>query len=234
MTRRNCVDCCRRLPPRLILRALLEALLFLCGIVLGAWLIFRFRRHLQDGNAGQEGRPSPRERRPVSAGEEHTGPDCEVCAAARALAADRGAEVRPEQVTYDAEVTRLVDAGCSPAIAHQAAAPVSALARSEEQEQVPLVLVNGGGAYTLVLAEAVAGDGGPRQCPGEWACGHRRLPTLRRRRRGGRRHVRGSGSLRAGPGTRDGPASGQGAGRLRWSRCVLAAGLVTFVPGLGA
>ena len=37
--------------PRLILRALLGALLFLCGIVLGAWLIFRFRRHIQDSNA---------------------------------------------------------------------------------------------------------------------------------------------------------------------------------------
>jgi len=42
------------LPPitlRLILRALLGVLLFLCGIVLGAWLIFRFRRHVKDGNA---------------------------------------------------------------------------------------------------------------------------------------------------------------------------------------
>ena len=42
------------LPPitlRLILRALLGVLLFLCGIVLGAWLIFRFRRHSQDSNA---------------------------------------------------------------------------------------------------------------------------------------------------------------------------------------
>lgn len=41
------------LPPitlRLILRALLGVLLFLCGIVLGAWLIFRFRRQVQDGN----------------------------------------------------------------------------------------------------------------------------------------------------------------------------------------
>ena len=41
------------LPPitlRLILRALLGALLFLCGIVLGAWLIFRFRRQIQDSN----------------------------------------------------------------------------------------------------------------------------------------------------------------------------------------
>jgi len=37
--------------PQLILRALLGALLFLCGIVLGAWLIFRFRRHIQDSNA---------------------------------------------------------------------------------------------------------------------------------------------------------------------------------------
>ena len=42
------------LPPitlRLILRALLGVLLFLCGIVLGAWLIFRFRRHVQDSDA---------------------------------------------------------------------------------------------------------------------------------------------------------------------------------------
>ena len=42
------------LPPitlRLILRGLLGALLFLCGIVLGAWLIFRFRRHAKDSNA---------------------------------------------------------------------------------------------------------------------------------------------------------------------------------------
>jgi hypothetical protein len=42
------------LPPitlRLILRALLGVLLFLCGIVLGAWLIFRFRRQVKDGNA---------------------------------------------------------------------------------------------------------------------------------------------------------------------------------------
>jgi hypothetical protein len=37
--------------PRLIFRALLGVLLFLCGIVLGAWLIFRFRRHVQDSNA---------------------------------------------------------------------------------------------------------------------------------------------------------------------------------------
>ena len=37
--------------PRLILRALLGVLLFFCGIGLGAWLIFRFRRHAQDGNA---------------------------------------------------------------------------------------------------------------------------------------------------------------------------------------
>jgi hypothetical protein len=42
------------LPPitlRLILRALLGVLLFFCGIVLGAWLIFRFRRHVQDSAA---------------------------------------------------------------------------------------------------------------------------------------------------------------------------------------
>ena len=30
--------------PRLIFRALLGVLLFFCGIVLGAWLLFRFRR----------------------------------------------------------------------------------------------------------------------------------------------------------------------------------------------
>lgn len=42
------------LPPitlQLILRALLGVLLFFCGIVLGAWLIFRFRRHVQDSDA---------------------------------------------------------------------------------------------------------------------------------------------------------------------------------------
>lgn len=42
------------LPPitlRLILRALLGALLFLCGIALGAWLLFRSRRYVQDSNA---------------------------------------------------------------------------------------------------------------------------------------------------------------------------------------
>ena len=42
------------LPPitlRLILRALLGVLLFFCGIVLGAWLIFRFRRHAPDSDA---------------------------------------------------------------------------------------------------------------------------------------------------------------------------------------
>lgn len=37
--------------PRLIYRALLGVLIFLCGIVLGAWLIFRFRRRAQDGDA---------------------------------------------------------------------------------------------------------------------------------------------------------------------------------------
>ena len=37
--------------PRLIFRALLAALLFLCGIVLGAWLILRFRHRIQDTNA---------------------------------------------------------------------------------------------------------------------------------------------------------------------------------------
>jgi len=39
------------LTPRLILRALLGVLLFFCGILLGAWLIFRFRRRVQDSNA---------------------------------------------------------------------------------------------------------------------------------------------------------------------------------------
>jgi hypothetical protein len=42
------------LPPltlRLILRALLGVLLFFCGILLGAWLIFRFRRRVQESNA---------------------------------------------------------------------------------------------------------------------------------------------------------------------------------------
>jgi hypothetical protein len=39
------------LTPRFILRALLGVLLFFCGIVLGAWLIFRFRRQVQDSNA---------------------------------------------------------------------------------------------------------------------------------------------------------------------------------------
>ena len=34
--------------PRVIFRALLGVLLFFCGIVFGAWLIFRFRRHTQD------------------------------------------------------------------------------------------------------------------------------------------------------------------------------------------
>jgi hypothetical protein len=42
--------------PGLILRALLGVLLFFCGIVLGAWLIFRFRRHVQDGNAERRAR----------------------------------------------------------------------------------------------------------------------------------------------------------------------------------
>ena len=34
--------------PRLIFRALLGVLLFFCGIVFGAWLIIRFRRHFHD------------------------------------------------------------------------------------------------------------------------------------------------------------------------------------------
>jgi hypothetical protein len=39
------------LPPitlRMILRAILGVLLFFCGIVLGAWLNLRFRRHVPD------------------------------------------------------------------------------------------------------------------------------------------------------------------------------------------
>jgi hypothetical protein len=35
--------------PRLIFRAILGVLLFFCGIVFGAWLIFRFRRHGHPG-----------------------------------------------------------------------------------------------------------------------------------------------------------------------------------------
>jgi len=34
--------------PRVIFRALLGVLLFFCGIVFGAWLIIRFRRHIDD------------------------------------------------------------------------------------------------------------------------------------------------------------------------------------------
>ena len=34
--------------PRVIFRALLGVLLFFCGIVLGAWLMIRFRRQLED------------------------------------------------------------------------------------------------------------------------------------------------------------------------------------------
>jgi hypothetical protein len=47
----------RRLPgliprtPTAIFRALLGILLFFCGIVFGAWLIIRFRRHTQVGTA---------------------------------------------------------------------------------------------------------------------------------------------------------------------------------------
>jgi hypothetical protein len=37
--------------PRAIIRAILGMLLFFCGIVLGAWFTFRFRRHMQDGSA---------------------------------------------------------------------------------------------------------------------------------------------------------------------------------------
>ena len=39
------------MPPmtaRLLFRALLGILLFFCGIILGAWLIIRFRRQVQD------------------------------------------------------------------------------------------------------------------------------------------------------------------------------------------
>jgi hypothetical protein len=39
------------MPPmtlRTILRLLLGVFLFFCGIVLGVWLIFRFRRHFPD------------------------------------------------------------------------------------------------------------------------------------------------------------------------------------------
>jgi hypothetical protein len=38
-----------KITPRVIFRALLGVLLFFCGVVLGAWLIFRFRQHVQDG-----------------------------------------------------------------------------------------------------------------------------------------------------------------------------------------
>lgn len=37
--------------PTTILRALLGVLLFFCGIIFGAWLIIRFRRHTQNGAA---------------------------------------------------------------------------------------------------------------------------------------------------------------------------------------
>jgi hypothetical protein len=37
--------------PRVIFRALLGVFLFFCGIVFGIWLIFRFRRHIQDDDA---------------------------------------------------------------------------------------------------------------------------------------------------------------------------------------
>lgn len=35
--------------PMVLFRALLGVVLFFCGIVLGAWLIIRFRQHIQDG-----------------------------------------------------------------------------------------------------------------------------------------------------------------------------------------
>jgi hypothetical protein len=38
------------LTPRVIFRALLGILLFFCGIVFGAWLIFRYRRQLQNAS----------------------------------------------------------------------------------------------------------------------------------------------------------------------------------------
>lgn len=40
------------IPPltlRVIARALLGVLLFFCGIVFGAWLIFRYRRQIENG-----------------------------------------------------------------------------------------------------------------------------------------------------------------------------------------
>jgi hypothetical protein len=40
------------IPPltlRVIFRALLGVLLFFCGIVFGAWLIFRYRRQIENG-----------------------------------------------------------------------------------------------------------------------------------------------------------------------------------------
>jgi hypothetical protein len=37
-----------QMTPRVIFRALLGVLLFFCGIVFGAWLIIRFRRHIHD------------------------------------------------------------------------------------------------------------------------------------------------------------------------------------------
>ena len=40
-----------RLTPGVIFRLLLGVLLFLFGIIWGAWLILRFRRHRQDSNA---------------------------------------------------------------------------------------------------------------------------------------------------------------------------------------
>jgi hypothetical protein len=35
--------------PMVLFRALLGVVLFFCGIVFGAWLIIRSRRHIQDG-----------------------------------------------------------------------------------------------------------------------------------------------------------------------------------------
>ena len=49
------VDAVKRTPgliprtPRVVFRAILGVLLFFCGILLGVWLIIRFRRDGQDG-----------------------------------------------------------------------------------------------------------------------------------------------------------------------------------------
>jgi hypothetical protein len=38
-----------RMTPMVLFQALLGVVLFFCGIVFGAWLIIRFRQHIQDG-----------------------------------------------------------------------------------------------------------------------------------------------------------------------------------------